>query len=142
MIIIDNPLSERSSFQTAAIVKFAVSDDPPDISSAKNDYDLAHKDIVMVRNIEKHLKLFEIFKLRNSQMIILILAGAKTLASEAGRFSLEEAQKYLSYMSKRTRDKVLKELQEEVGCWIKLGAEEGATIAFFKKGIFSNWKKR
>ncbi|AGA68060.1 hypothetical protein Desdi_0522 [Desulfitobacterium dichloroeliminans LMG P-21439] len=108
-----NPLSGRNSYRTASIVELAVSNDLPDISSAKNDYDLAHKDIVMVRNIEKHLKLFEIFKLRNSQMIVLILAGAKTLASEAGRFSLEEAHKYLGYMSKRTRDKVLRELQEK-----------------------------
>lgn len=87
--------------------------DPNNGEVAKNDYDLTHKDIIMVKNIEKHLKLFEIFKLRNIQMIILILAGAKTLASEAGRFSMEEAQKYLGYMSKTTRDKVLRELLEK-----------------------------
>lgn len=89
--------------------------DPEDnnVEESKSDYDLSHKDIVMVRSIEKHLKLFEIFKLRNFQIITLILAGAKTLASEAGRFSIEEAQKYLSYMSKRTRDRVIRELQEK-----------------------------
>ncbi|MBP1999667.1 hypothetical protein J2Z69_000686 [Paenibacillus shirakamiensis] len=79
----------------------------------KNDYDLSHKDILMVKNIEKHLRLFDIFKLRNSQMITLILAGAKTLASEAGRFSIEDAQNYLSYISKKNRDKVIKELLEK-----------------------------
>lgn len=83
------------------------------VGEAKSDYDLVHKDIVMVKSIEKHLKLFEIFKLRNSQMIILTLAGAKTLASEAGRFSLEEAHKYLSYMSRRTQDRVLRELLDK-----------------------------
>ncbi|SHN55763.1 hypothetical protein [Desulfitobacterium chlororespirans] len=80
---------------------------------SKNDYNLTHKDIIMVKNIEKHLKLFEIFKLRNTQTIVLILAGAKTLASETGRFSMEEAQKYLGYMSKTTRDKVFRELLEK-----------------------------
>ncbi|SPF40070.1 conserved hypothetical protein [Candidatus Desulfosporosinus infrequens] len=79
----------------------------------KSDYDLAHKDIVMIKSIEKHLKLFDIFKIRNTQLIILILAGAKTLASEAGRFSIEEAQEYLSYMSKRSRDRVIRELQDK-----------------------------
>ncbi|MFT4147002.1 MAG: hypothetical protein QM644_21385 [Mobilitalea sp.] len=79
----------------------------------KSDYDLAHKDILMIKSIERHLKLFDIFKLRNSQMIVLVLAGAKTLASEAGRFTLEEAYKYLNYMSKKNRDKVFKELQDK-----------------------------
>lgn len=78
-----------------------------------NDYDLSHKDIVMVKNIEKHFRLFDIFKLRNPQMITLILAGAKTLASEAGRFSIEEAQNYLGYMSKKNRERVIKELLDK-----------------------------
>lgn len=114
--MLGEPFKIEQTLQTASSVKLAHNNDYADVDSAKSDYDLSHKDIVMVRNIEKHLKLFEIFKLRNSQMIILILAGAKTLASEAGRFSLEEAQKYLSYMSKRTRARVLRELQEK--SWI------------------------
>jgi len=93
-------------------IKISDSDDN-NVEEAKSDYNLSHKDIAIVRSIEKHLKLFEIFKLRNSQMIILILAGANTLISEVGRFSLEEAQKHLGYMSKRTRDRVLKELLEK-----------------------------
>ena len=76
------------------------------------DYHLHHKDILMVRSIEKNMKLFEVFRVRNKQMITLILAGARTLASEAGRFSMEDARKLLGYMSKRTQDKVLKELSE------------------------------
>lgn len=91
----------------------SVDSDSHSFEESKNDYDLSHKDIVMVKNIEKHLRLFDIFKLRNSQMITLILAGAKTLASEAGRFSIEEAQNYLSYMSKKNRDKVIKELLDK-----------------------------
>ncbi len=83
------------------------------LKMGKKDYDLSHKDIIMVKSIEKHLKLFEIFRLRNSQLITLILAGAKTLASEAGRFSMEEAQKHLNYLSKKTRDRVIKELCEK-----------------------------
>jgi hypothetical protein len=101
----------QKSIDSAARINLIDLDDQKE--EAKNDYDLTHKDIVMVKSIEKHLKLFEIFKLRNTQMIILTLAGAKTLASEAGRFSMEEAQKYLSYLSKRTRDKVLRELMEK-----------------------------
>lgn len=92
--------------------KFTDSDEH-NIEEAKNDYDLSHKDILMVKSIEQHLKLFEIFKLRNSQMITLILAGAKTLASEAGRFSIEEAHNYLNYMSKKTRDRIMRELSEK-----------------------------
>jgi hypothetical protein len=83
------------------------------IEMGKNDYDLSHKDIIMVKNIEKHLKLFEIFRIRDPKLITLILAGAKTLASEAGRFSIEEAQTFLIYMSKKTRDRVIKELVEK-----------------------------
>lgn len=79
----------------------------------KSDYDLAHKDILMIKSIERHLKLFDIFKLRNPQMIVLILAGAKTLASEAGRFTLEEVNRYLNYMNKKNRDKVFKELLDK-----------------------------
>jgi hypothetical protein len=84
-----------------------------DTEDVQNDYDLSHKDIVMVRSIEKHLKLFDIFKLRNSQMITLVLAGAKTLASEAGRFTIEEAQNHLSYISKKNRNRIIKELIEK-----------------------------
>lgn len=101
----------QKNIDSAARINLIDLDDQKE--EAKNDYDLTHKDIVMVKSIEKHLKLFEIFKLRNTQMIILTLAGAKTLASEAGRFSMEEAQKYLGYLSKRTRDKVLRELMEK-----------------------------
>lgn len=46
-------------------------------------------------------------------MIVLILAGAKTLASDAGRFTLDEAYRYLNYMSKKNRDKVFKELLDK-----------------------------
>lgn len=112
------------------------------VEEAKNDYDLSHKDIVMVKNIEKHLKLFEIFRLKNSQLITLILAGAKTLASEAGRFSMEEAQKHLSYMSKRTRNKVIKELAQK--CWIEFDGfdyEVPGKVRSFLSSMFLSFAK-
>lgn len=112
MIHLGEPLKKEHNAESPRRLN-SIDFDDYNIEEAKNDYDLSHKDIIMVRSIERHLKLFEIFKLRNAQMIILILAGAKTLASEAGRFSLEEAQKYLGYMSKRTRDKVIRELLEK-----------------------------
>ncbi|MCE5171822.1 hypothetical protein LQV63_21315 [Paenibacillus profundus] len=87
--------------------------DDHNLEAAVSDYNLSHKDIAMVKKIEKHLKLFDIFRLRSPKLITLILAGAKTLASEAGRFSMDEAQKYLGYMSKRTRDRVIKELKDK-----------------------------
>jgi len=108
----------------------------------KSDYDLSHKDVVMVRNIQKHLKLFEIFRLRSSQMITLVLAGAKTLASEAGRFSIEEAHNYLSYMSKRTRDKVIKELLEKE--WISFDGfdyEVPGKVRSFISSMFLSFAK-
>lgn len=107
-----------------------------------NDYDLSHKDIVMVKNIEKHFKLFDIFKLRNPQMITLILAGAKTLASEAGRFSIEEAQNYLGYMSKKNRDRVIKELLEKG--WIEFDGfdyEVPGKVRSFLSSMFLSFAK-
>lgn len=112
MIMLVEPLQKEQNIECENCISFIAIDDK-NVDEVKSDYDLWHKDIIMVRSIEKHLKLFDIFKLRDAQMIILILAGAKTLASEAGRFSLEEAQKYLSYLSKRSRDRVIKELLEK-----------------------------
>jgi hypothetical protein len=53
--------------------------------------------IVVLAIIEKHLKLFETSKLRISKVIILVLAGTKTLAGEVGRFSIKGAI-YLCYL--------------------------------------------
>ncbi|AFQ45267.1 hypothetical protein [Desulfosporosinus meridiei] len=108
----EDTLNNEHSAGSAGRINFINSNNRKGVEG-KSDYDLAHKDIVMIKSIEKHLKLFDIFKIRNTQLIILILAGAKTLAGEAGRFSIEEAQEYLSYMSKRSRDRVIRELQDK-----------------------------
>lgn len=106
------------------------------------DYDLSHKDITMVKNIERHFRLFEIFKIRNPQMITLILAGAKTLASEAGRFSIDDAQNFLGYMSKKSRDRVIRELLEKG--WIEFDGfdyEVPGKVRSFLSSMFLSFAK-
>lgn len=85
---------------------------PEAAEGISGDYYIKHKDILMVRSIEKHLKLFDVFRVRDKHVIALVLAGARTLATETGRFSMEDARKFLGYMSKKAQDKVLKELIE------------------------------
>ncbi|WP_050810369.1 hypothetical protein [Desulfitobacterium hafniense] len=76
----------------------------------KDDYKLNHPDINDAKKIEEHFQLFDIFRIRNRQTITLILAGAKSIATNLGQFTMEEAHNILGYMNKHNRDKVLSEL--------------------------------
>ncbi|NJD04590.1 MAG: hypothetical protein FIA99_18795, partial [Ruminiclostridium sp.] len=69
-----------------------------------DDYHLNHPDINEAKKLEEHFKLFDIFRVRNPQMITLILAGAKSIATTLGQFTLEEANNILGYTKKSNRD--------------------------------------
>jgi len=77
-----------------------------------DDYHLNHPDINEAKKLEEHFKLFDIFRVRNPQMITLILAGSKSIATTLGQFTLEEANNILGYMKKSNRDKVIRELSK------------------------------
>ncbi|MBN7772639.1 hypothetical protein [Clostridium aminobutyricum] len=77
-----------------------------------DDYHLNHPDINEAKRLEEYFKLFDIFRGRNPQMITLIFAGAKSIATTLGHFTMEEANNILGYMKKSNRDKVIRELSK------------------------------
>ncbi|MFF2910231.1 hypothetical protein [Paenibacillus sp. NPDC057934] len=78
-------------------------------SSLKQDYELAHSDIMKAKEIEKYHELFRLFMTRDKEKITLCLAAVRTLARETeGIFSREEMDHVLSYLNVETRTYVIK----------------------------------
>ncbi|AIF53530.1 hypothetical protein [Pelosinus sp. UFO1] len=76
------------------------------------DYELNQPDITAAKKLEEHYALFDIFKIRDTQLVTLILAAARTLAGKFGTMTNSEIDSALSYMKKQTRVQVIKHLRD------------------------------
>ncbi|MTV50972.1 hypothetical protein GJ688_18815 [Heliobacillus mobilis] len=83
-----------------------------DQSVYQKDYDITHSDVIAAKKLEPYFHMLNIFRTQDPKFMVLILAGARTIASSrAGFFSISDVDSLLTYMTKANRNKVFKYLR-------------------------------
>ena len=83
----------------------------------EDDYDSSHDHIVAAKKLEPYYPLFEVFRTRDTKMVTLILAAARTIYETLGTFSYFELDQALSYLHKKNRQQVIDHLRKSQ--WIE-----------------------
>ncbi|SHJ13191.1 hypothetical protein [Propionispora hippei] len=73
----------------------------------EDDYDSSHDHIVAAKKLEPYYPLFEVFRTRDTKMVTLILAAARTIYETLGTFSYFELDQALGYLHKKNRHQVI-----------------------------------
>ncbi len=111
------------------------------ISNRNNEfcYDLNHPDIEAAKKIEQYYELFDVFTIKDKEVITLILASSLTIIKSFGIFSKDELYNILSYMSEYNRKKVVDHLCRKE--WIKFNGidfEMPDRVKSFVKFLFTS----